>query len=143
MISEVSSSPCQLCCSLLQISTIVKIRHSALEGHTIVMCQTDRIHESFYDLFNQRFRVIYFLRQNHYFANITIGAYSKRSRINPHFQPIVVLKLSEIPNTPSPFLNRFEKYYLSHEILLGKALDNLPPCIRTIVKTAKMEVCYM
>ena len=35
-----------------QIDTIAGIRHSAIQGHSIVMLQTDDIHESFYDLFN-------------------------------------------------------------------------------------------
>ncbi len=44
--------------SVHQINTIAAIRHSAIQGHTVVMSQTDDIHESFYDLFNQRFRRI-------------------------------------------------------------------------------------
>ena len=37
----------------LQVNTIAQIRHSVAEGHTVLLSQTDEIHESFYDLFNQ------------------------------------------------------------------------------------------
>ena len=60
---------------LQKINTIAAIRHSAIEGHTVVMSQTDDIHESFYDLFNQRFRRID--DPDHgprYYTNIAIGA---------------------------------------------------------------------
>ena len=106
------------------------------------MRQTDDIHESFYDLFNQHFRRIYDPSESvpRYFTNIAIGAHTKPSRVDREFQCIVVIKESEIKNTPAPFLNRFEKYFISHENLLNLVLDALPPCLRVIAKITYNKV---
>ena len=124
-----------------KINTIAAIRHSAIQGHTVVMSQTDDIHESFYDLFNLRFKRIddpvYGPR---YYTNIAIGAHLKPSRVHPDFQCVVVLKKSEVDETPAPFLNRFEKYLISHGSLLETALQKLPPCMAVMIKEAKEKV---
>ena len=105
------------------------------------MSQTDDIHESFYDLFNQHFRKINDPKGGpRYFTNVAIGAHLKPSRVNQNFQCIVVVKESEIKNTPAPFLNRFEKYYISHANLLSLALNELPPCLKVIVNVAYNKV---
>ena len=126
---------------LQKVNTIAAILHSAIEGHTVIMSQTEDIHENFYNLFNQRFRRI----DNHehgprYYANIAIGAHLKPSRVHPNFQCVVVLKASEIDHTPAPFLNRFEKYLISHKIVLEMALRKLPLNISIIISTAKLKV---
>ena len=124
-----------------QINTIAAIRHSAVEGHTVIMSQTDDIHESFYDLFNQHFRRIDDPEDGpRYFANIAIGAHSKLSRVHQDFQCIVVVKETEIPSTPAPFLNRFEKYSISHRNLLELVLNDLPPCLRVVVDSVHEKV---
>ena len=125
-----------------QVNTIAAIRHSVIEGHTVVMTQTDDIHESFYDLFNQRFRRIDDPQEGtRYYTNIAIGAHTKPSRVDPNFQCVVVIKKSEVKNTPAPFLNRFEKYCITHHSLLEEALFHLPPCIRIIVEAAMEKAC--
>ena len=103
------------CNYTFQINTIADILHSAIEGHTAVMVQTDSIRESFYDLFNQRFCQIDDSHGSRYYANISIGAHSKPCRIHPEFQCVVVVEQSEVVNTPAPFLKRFEKYHLTHQ----------------------------
>ena len=125
----------------IQINTIAAIRHSAIEGHTVVMSQTDDIHESFYDLFNQRFRRIDDPEHGpRYYANIAIGAHLRPCRVHPDFVCVVVVKQSEIESTPAPFLNRFEKYCISHETLLSTALNHLKPCMRIMLQTALEKV---
>ena len=120
---------------------ISRIRHSALKGHTIVMCQTDRIHECFYDLFNQRFRIIPVVDgKTQYYANIALGAFTKLSRVDPEFQCIVVIKKEEVKETPAPFLNRFEKYNITHESLLNIVRNDLPPCLRIVIDTVYAKV---
>ena len=130
----------------LQINTIAAIRHSAIEGHTVVMSQTDDIHESFYDLFNQRFRRIDDPQQGpRYYTNIAIGAHLRPCRVHPNFQCVVVVKKSEVKDTPAPFLNRFEKYCISHTTLLETALAALPPCLKIMIAAAKskVDVCLL
>ena len=108
-----------------------------------MMTQTDDIHQSFYDLFNQRFRKIDVPREDsRYYTNIAIGAHTKPSRVDPNFQCVVVIKKSEVENTPAPFLNRFEKYCITHRSLLEVALSYLPPYIRIIVEAAMERVCF-
>ena len=126
---------------LQKINTIAAIRHSAIEGHTVVMSQTDDIHESFYDLFNQRFRRIDDLKEGpRYYTNIAIGAHLRPSRVHPNFQCVVVVKKSEIVNTPAPFLNRFEKYLITHQTMLETALNRMPPSISVIIRAAMEKV---
>ena len=106
------------------------------------MTQTDDINQSFYDLFNQRFRNIDVPGEgSRYYTSIAIGAHTKPSRVDPNFQCVVVIKKSEVENTPAPFLNRFEKYCITHHSLLEVALSHLPPCVRIIVKAAMEKVC--
>ena len=127
---------------LQKIDTISAIRHSAMQGHTVVMSQTDDIHESFYDLFNQRFRRIDDPKNGpRYYANIAIGAHSKPSLVHPKFQCVVIVKKSEIEHTPGPFLNRFEKYLISHSSLLDATMQQLPPCMAILIHVAKEKVC--
>ncbi len=123
-----------------KINTIAAIRHSAIEGHTVVMSQTDDIHESFYDLFNQRFRRIDDPDGPRYYTNIAIGAHLRPSRVHPNFQCVVVVKKSEIVNTPAPFLNRFEKYLITHHAMLETALHLMPPSISAVIKGAMDKV---
>ncbi len=104
------------------------------------MCQTDEIHESFYDLFNLRFLTIKDKDGVRMYANIAIGAHSKPSLVHPDFQCVVVIKSSELPLTPAPFLNRFEKYYLSHSSLLETVLEALPVCLRILLRMAYAKV---
>ena len=105
------------------------------------MCQTDEIHESFYDVFNQHFRTIEDPERGvRCYANIAIGAHSKPCRVDPKFQCVVVIKQSDVKHTPAPFLNRFEKYYLTHASILETVLESLPMCIRTMMVAAQRKV---
>ena len=105
------------------------------------MSQTDEIHESFYDLFNQRFTCIDHPKHGkQYFTNIAIGPHVKPSRVNPLFQCVVVIKKSELPHTPAPFLNRFEKYSLSHHSLWQDVCNSYPERMKTILDTAQKKV---
>ena len=108
------------------------------------MCQTDRIHECFYDLFNQRFRTIPYVEgKTQYYVNIALGAFAKLCRVDPQFQCIILLKKSELKQAPAPFLNRFEKYSITHESLLNIVMNyNLPPCLKIVVSTVYTEVSY-
>lgn len=106
----------------------------------MVMCQTDSIHESFYDLFNRRFHRIDASTGPRYFANIAIGAHIKPCRINKDFQCIVVVKESELKNVPQPFLNRFEKYKLSHSIVLEATLKSMPPALAEVLRAVMKKV---
>ena len=106
----------------------------------MILSQVDDIQASFYDLFNQRFRCVYIKNENRYYANISCGAHSRLSRIHPNFCCSVILRESDIGHTPGPFLNRFEKYYMSYDVLLDHSLQNLPETLRNIMKAVNKEV---
>lgn len=100
------------------------------------MFQTDEIHESFYELLNQRFRVIDDPEKGtRLFTNVSIGAHTKPCRIHSNFQCIVVIKKSELKNTPPAFLNRFEKYFFSYNRLYRSIFESKPPNLQMIVNT--------
>ena len=68
-----------------------------------------------------------------YYANIAIGSHSKPCRVDPSFQCIVHIQKSFLEYAPQPFLNRFEKFYVSQKDLLRASLKALPPCMEIIV----------
>ena len=111
--------------------TIAAIRHSAIEGHTVIMSQTDDIHESFYDLFNQPFH-----RIDDYQCFDT-------TKIHQDFQCIVLIKESDLSKLHSSFLNNFEKYCISHKNLLDLALEAFPPWLKLIVDSTCKKVSQL
>ena len=109
---------------VFQTTMVEKIKNSIANGHTIVLIQCDEIFENFYDLFNQRFIYIddYKTKSRNYYARIASGTRSSNCLVHPNFQCVVLVKASEVQNTPAPFLNRFEKYPLSHESFLSEIM---------------------
>lgn len=57
------------------------------------------------------------------FANIAIGTVIKPARVSPSFNCAVIISNSEKFKTEKAFLNRFEKYDLSHEVLFYEAVS--------------------
>lgn len=106
------------------------------------MCQTEEIHECFYDLFNQRFNVINDpkTKKCHYYTNIAIGAHSKPCKVDPEFRCIVVVKEEDLSTTPLPFLNRFEKYRISHDVIYDLVLNTTPACAQRLVEAVLNKV---
>ncbi len=104
------------------------------------MYQTEEIHECFYDLFNLRFRCINDSSGCRYYTNVSIGGHIKPIFVHPDFQCIVVIKQSNFDSTPTPFLSRFEKYKLSHKIILLSVLQKLPKGIQHIAQLALNQV---
>ena len=150
---------------IVQLNTIADIRHSAMKGETVLLSQADEIHENFYDMFNQHFMCVTRLKQRLqgededvesngddsegelclerlFYTNVAMGAHIKPSRVDPAFQCIVVIKQSEVANTPAPFLNRFEKYTLSHAIMLEDLLQGYPSHLRNLLENAMDKVCH-
>ena len=124
-----------------QIDTIAGIRHSAIQGHAIMMLQSDDIHESFYDLFNRRFkRIDDPVSGTRLYANIAIGAHLKPCRVDPKFQCVVAIKKSELDRAPAPFLNRFEKYYITHKDMYESVLKCLPVGFKLVVEAVYQKV---
>ena len=122
--------------------TTAAIRHAAREGDTTIIFQAEEIQENFYDLFNQRFLSINTPGSNEklLFANVAMGTVIKPTRVNPSFNCAVIINNSEKFKTSKPFLNRFEKYDLSHEVLFKEALSCCQTHIKNMLLYAKGKV---
>ena len=110
------------------------------------MTQTASIHGSFYDVFNQYFKIIEETVEGKtklkFYANIAIGSDLKQCQVHEEFQCIIVIKLSDLLTTPGPFLNRFEKYSLSHKDFLEARLTDFPPNLKSILSAVKDKVSF-
>ena len=122
--------------------TVARVTSSIIRGHTVVLSQCDEIQESFYDLFNQRFTCIDDFQQktNKYYARIATGTTVVNCLVHPDFQCVVVVKYSELQDTPAPFMNRFEKFHLSHDTFLSELKKDKNPLIALLLE-AKEKVC--
>ena len=100
-----------------QTNLISKVRWAAEKGDIVLLSHTDKVNESFYDLFNQHFRRFEERTNNEveviYHTNIAMGAHSRRCRVMPEFRCLMHLTLDEVQLAPAPFLNRFEKYRIN------------------------------
>ncbi|GAM22494.1 hypothetical protein SAMD00019534_056690 [Acytostelium subglobosum LB1] len=61
-----------------------------------------------------------------FMANVSFGIHSIYCNVHPEFKIIVHLPLSKISQTQLPWLNRFEKYYLSIDNLINYKMDTEP-----------------
>uniref|UniRef100_A0A1X7UCD1 RING-type domain-containing protein n=1 Tax=Amphimedon queenslandica TaxID=400682 RepID=A0A1X7UCD1_AMPQE len=125
-----------------KLYTTAAIRHAARVGHTTLIYQAEEIQENFYDLFNQRFLCINTPGTNEkvLFANVAIGTIIKPTRVSPFFNCAVIINNSDKSKTSKPFLNRFEKYSLSHEVLFQESLSSCQYHIKNILVYAKNNV---
>lgn len=56
--------------------------------------------------------------------------------VDTKFQCVVIIKDTDLPSIPPAFLNRFEKYELSHSMLLEDVLHQLPVPVRELINSA-------
>ena len=125
----------------LQVVIVSTICHSVTEGHTVILSQTNEINESFYDLFNLRYRCIDDPEQGRlYYTNVAVGPYIKPCRVDRNFQCIVLLQEDQLPLMPEPFLNRFEKYRITYTNMLDSAMRELPYRWRSLMQTVTVKV---
>jgi hypothetical protein len=127
-----------------KVNLVSGVKYAALQGQLVVLSQTDTVNESFYDLFNQHFTTYTSSDGNvRYSAKIAVGAMSKPCFVDPHFQCIVHMRLSDFEKAPAPFLNRFEKYRLSQADILCACLARVPPGVRCFLEAAQAKVQEM
>jgi len=134
--------------TLQQANVISRAKYAANKGELIVLSQTERINESFYDLFNQHFQRMVDRDKDGqpvvtHHANIAIGSHSKLCQVSPGFGCFVHLRVSELREAPAPFLNRFEKCRLSHAVLLQSHLRQRPEGLSKLVPKVLGKVCEL
>lgn len=117
---------------------ISKIKDAMAMGSTILLTNSSSIDTCFYDVYNRYFTPITTSEGNKKFvANIAIGSHSKACIISPNFKIIVHIPLSKINSTSLPFLNRFEKYYLTIEEALQIELNKYSKMDQNLIYTIK------
>ena len=93
---------------------ISKIKLSMERGDTIFLMDTARVHGSFYDLFNQNYKILTDEDGTQLlYSNVAIGAATHQCRVHKDFQCIVHMRKKDFLCAPAPFLSRFEKFNLS------------------------------
>eukprot|EP01047_Picozoa_sp_COSAG01_P012374 COSAG01_NODE_556_length_15526_cov_13.393725_1_plen_5121_part_01 len=130
--------------AIQEVNVISQVKWAAEKGDVVILSQTEKINESFYDLFNQHFRK--FEEKNEdgievtYHTNIAVGAHSRRCKVSPGFECIVHLSQAELQLAPAPFLNRFEKYRLSQKDLLESHVQHRDlPAAETMKKVLRKQ----
>lgn len=130
---------------LERLRLISGVKFAALQGSFAVLSQTDAVNESFYDLFNQRFREISGRDGGMLlYANIAVGGVSRRSLVKPGFECVIHVRETNMHHIPAPFLNRFEKYRLTlTDVLMatwGKLGDMKQIVQEALKRTAEIGV---
>ena len=90
-----------------------EIRRAAEQPGICAIVDFDETLDGFYDLLNLRFQRIQLGDRLSLAATVASGSYSVLVPVHPHFQLVVCIKAGDLDQTPLPFLNRFEKYYLT------------------------------
>jgi hypothetical protein len=128
---------------LEQTRLVSGVKYAAQQGITVILSQTEQVNESFYDLFNQNFRS-FKNRDGHLslYANIAIGGISRRSLVQQSFQCIVHIKQSGIEDVPAPFLNRFEKFYITVRSVLDSGWGRFPGLAK-VIQHARSQVANL
>ena len=85
------------------------------KGEMIILKDLEIIYPKFYDLFNQNFQKF---GDSKYARIVLDSTTNERHIVNKNFRCIVLLEKSDIEEQDPPFLNRFEKHFMSFEYLL-------------------------
>ena len=111
---------------------IHKIQVCMEKGTITVFKNLESIYPSLYDLFNQNFLI----QDNKKYARIAIGSSNNKPyEVNDNFKSIIIVDENDIQKQDPPFLNRFEKYLFSFEVLLEKELIKKSKEIEEIIKS--------
>ena len=91
-------------------------------GEIIILKDLEIMYPKFYDLFNQNFQKF----GNSQFARIVLDSTTnERHIVNKNFRCIVLLEKADVNEQDPPFLNRFEKHFMSFRYLLTENQNRL------------------
>jgi hypothetical protein len=108
-------------------------------GKTILMVNTDRIHGSLYDVFNQNFSIMATDESRKIFSKVAIGPKTIDVVVHEDFQCIVHIKRSELKDIPPPFLSRFQKYYFNIADFYSIQLKEIPIEDKNFMKNIEIK----
>eukprot|EP00698_Gefionella_okellyi_P000162 TRINITY_DN10146_c0_g1_i2.p1 TRINITY_DN10146_c0_g1~~TRINITY_DN10146_c0_g1_i2.p1 ORF type:complete len:5535 (-),score=1671.40 TRINITY_DN10146_c0_g1_i2:10-15267(-) len=120
---------------LSNAEVISQIRWCMEQPTTVVLVNAKRIFTSFYDVFNQNFRVMTDSNgDKQLFSNVAIGPVTYGCRVHPQFQCIVHMPLRELAEAEAPLLSRFEKYLLSLDDVYSQQLSLFPKDDQAVIQ---------
>ena len=93
---------------------INKIKYYLELDICLILKNLSTTYASLYDLLNQRFTYI----KNKKYAEISLGEVSNSTFVNNDLKIIVLIREEAVKMQDPPFLNRFEKYYISFDNIL-------------------------
>ena len=105
-----------------------KIKYQMETENILILKDLEIVYPSLYQLFNRSF----FNFQNIKFAYL--GKSKSLSLVNDKFKVIVLVDKEHIPKEDPPFLNRFEKHFISFKNILNDELMNIADEIDLIIK---------
>jgi hypothetical protein len=108
-----------------QADILGEISAAVESGKTLLLSNTGPIQSSLYDLINRYYQILTTNGEKAAFTNVSLGSFSRQVRVHPEFRLVIIIKKSDIPGTPLPFLNRFEKYTLSIQDVLQQRLSEI------------------
>ena len=136
------ASPTMTTAALAQIKKCIE------EGETLLLVNSAPLQSALYDVINRHYAVS--VRDDgriDAFANIPLGSFSSLVRVHESFRLIVHVPISQLPKTPLPFLNRFEKFTLSvRDALVQRVTDislNPPHSLQNIAKPEERRRLFM
>ena len=105
---------------------INKIQYYLEQDIILILKNLSTTYSSLYDLFNQRFILI----RNKKYTEISLGEVTNSAFVNDNLKIIVFIREEAVKMQDPPFLNRFEKYYISFDNLLD---DETRPIAKKIL----------
>ena len=91
-------------------------------GEIIILKDLEIIYPKFYDLFNQNFQKF---GKSQYARIVLDSTTNERHIVNKNFRCIVLLEKVDVNEQNPPFLNRFEKHFMSFRYLLTEKQNHL------------------
>ncbi|EPY15168.1 hypothetical protein STCU_12291 [Strigomonas culicis] len=105
----------------------------------VLLSNSDLIHESLYNLFNKHFTVTVGNEGKEYRTEVAVGSATRLIRVRPTFHTVVHVTLEQLAQLPAPFLDRFEKYYITPVDMLQHTLSG-DTTLHRILRTVTVPV---
>ncbi|EPY16656.1 hypothetical protein STCU_11075 [Strigomonas culicis] len=117
--------------------------HARHTGYPVLLSNSDLIHESLYNLFNKHFTVTVGNEGKEYRTEVAVGSATRLIRVRPTFHTVVHVTLEQLAQLPAPFLDRFEKYYITPADMLQHTISGdttLHRILRTVTVLVQRSV---
>ncbi|KAN0050796.1 hypothetical protein ACTA71_008762 [Dictyostelium dimigraforme] len=108
------------------VKCVNKIKASMAKGDTVILVNSEKIDSCFYEVFDRYYTILHSndsKDSRDFLSNISFGTHSIYCKVHPNFKIIIHMPLSRLKCTQLPWLNRFEKYQLSIDLLTKEIVN--------------------